>query len=102
MTSVGGNSFKFPDDKLMNSVNHNELTMELKLIEKTLLENGNEDEVKQSSPNLIASSIWNNNEIKTPATTSNNLSKPNAAQLYWSEQKDNKKDIIAEDTYESK
>lgn len=43
--SVGGNSFKYSNDKLMNTENHNELTMELKLIEKTLLENGNEEKV---------------------------------------------------------
>ncbi|KAG4070988.1 hypothetical protein HA402_001425 [Bradysia odoriphaga] len=100
--SVGGNSFKFPSDKAINSENHNQLTMELKLIEKTLLENGNEDKVNQSSPNLIASSIWNNNDIKAPVTTTttttnNNLPKANAAQRYWSDQKDNRKDITAED-----
>ncbi len=40
--SVGGNSFKFSNDKLMNHENYNELTMELKFIEKTLRENNNE------------------------------------------------------------
>lgn len=58
------------------------------------------DQVNQSSPNLIASSIWNNNDIKTPVTTNNNLPKSTVAQRYWSEQKDNRKDITAEDTYE--
>lgn len=46
--SVGGNSFKFVNDKLINNENHNELTMELKLIEKTLLENGSEEKVSFS------------------------------------------------------
>lgn len=45
--SVSGSSFKFPGDKAMNSENHNQLRMELKLIEKTLRENGNEDKVSQ-------------------------------------------------------
>lgn len=38
--------------------------------------------------------------MKTPVTTNNNLPKANAAQRYWSEQKDNRKDITTEDTYE--
>lgn len=38
--------------------------------------------------------------MKTPIPPNNNPPKANAAQRYWSEQKDNRKDITAEDTYE--